>query len=222
MGWAAYQTRRAGWTGPVLGLLALVLLFAPWPIRNAYDFHAFIPLRSTVGLEMYMGNRPGATGRLDESLFPMINRAEFASYVSKGEVAYTNGQSVQAWKYIRANPGVFVKLSLRRIYRFWAGTGNVDGPAIYEVHALLTTILGGVGLVLLWRNRMRAFAVLMALPLLLFPFPYYITHAEFRYRLNIDPVLTILAAYAATQIVTAWSHRHSTEPIPQPAALRRS
>jgi hypothetical protein len=62
----------------------------------------------------------------------------------------------------------------------------------------------------------------MALPLLLFPFPYYITHAEFRYRLNIDPVLTILAAYAATQIVTAWSHRHSTEPIPQPAALRRS
>jgi hypothetical protein len=222
MGWTAYQTRRAGWTGPVLGLLALVLLFAPWPIRNAYDFHAFIPLRSTVGLEMYMGNRPGATGRLDESLFPMINRAEFASYVSKGEVAYTNGQSVQAWNYIRANPGVFVKLSLRRIYRFWAGTGNVDGPAIYEVHALLTTILGGVGLVLLWRNRMRAFAVLMALPLLLFPFPYYMTHAEFRYRLNIDPVLTILAAYAATQIVTAWSHRHSTEPIPQPAALRRS
>jgi hypothetical protein len=222
MGWVAYQMRRAGRTGPVLGLLALALVFAPWPIRNAYDFHAFIPLRSTVGLEMYMGNRPGATGRLDESLFPMINRAEFAGYVSKGEVAYTNGQSVEAWKYIRANPGVFVKLSLRRMYRFWAGTGNVDAPAIYEVHALLTTILGGVGLVLLWRSRMRGFAALMALPLLLFPFPYYITHAEFRYRLNIDPVLTILAAFAATQIVTAWSHRHSTAPIPQEAALSRS
>jgi hypothetical protein len=28
--------------------------------------------------------------------------------------------------------------------------------------------------------------------------PYYITHAEFRYRLVIDPLLTILAAYAVT------------------------
>jgi hypothetical protein len=34
--------------------------------------------------------------------------------------------------------------------------------------------------------------------LMLFPLPYYITHAEFRYRLVIDPLLTILAAYAVT------------------------
>ena len=49
---------------------------------------------------------------------------------------------------------------------------------------------------------MRSFAVLMALPLLLFPAPYYITHAEFRYRLNIDPILTVLAAYAVTQLAS--------------------
>jgi hypothetical protein len=222
MGWVAYQTRRAGWTGPILGSLALALVFAPWPIRNAYDFHAFIPLRSTVGLEMYMGNHPGATGRLDESLVPMLNTAEFPNYVAKSEIPYMNGKSDQAWKYIRANPRVFVTLSLRRVYRFWAGTGNVGGPAIYEIHALLTTVLGVGGLVFLWRNHMRGFAALMALPLLLFPFPYYITHAEFRYRLNIDPVLTILAAYAVTQIVTVWPRRHSTELTPQAAALSPS
>jgi hypothetical protein len=49
---------------------------------------------------------------------------------------------------------------------------------------------------------MYSFAMLMALPLLLFPLPYYITHAEFRYRLNIDPILTILAAYAVTQLAS--------------------
>jgi hypothetical protein len=222
MGWVAYVTRRESFTGPLVGLLALVLVFAPWPVRNAVDFHAFIPLRSTVGLEMYMGNRPGATGRLDETLFPMTNRAEFASYVSKGEVAYTNGQSAQAWSYIRANPGRFLTLSLRRVYRFWAGTGNADSPAVYELHALLTTILGGAGLVFLWRSRRRAFAVLMALPLLLFPCPYYITHAEFRYRLNIDPVLTILAAYAATQMVAAWVRWRSTKRLSRTAAFSRS
>jgi hypothetical protein len=207
MGWVAFETRRISRTAPAIGLLALLLVFSPWPIRNAYRFHAFIPLRSTVGFEMYMGNRPGATGRLDESLFPMFNKPELASYLAKGEVAYTRDKSVQAWGYIRTQPGIFLKLSLKRAYRFWTGTGNIDGLRIYEIHALITTVLGFSALVLLCRQRKRAFAVLIALPLLLFPFPYYITHAEFRYRLNIDPLLTILAAYAATQFITAWSRR---------------
>ena len=53
----------------------------------------------------------------------------------------------------------------------------------------------------IWRlvreGRLRL-AVLFVLPLMVFPLPYYITHAEFRYRLVIDPLLTILAAYALT------------------------
>jgi hypothetical protein len=201
MGWSAYQTRRSGWVGPVLGMLALLVVFAPWPIRNAIRFHAFIPLRSTVGIEMYMGNHPGATGRLDESRFPMFNRQEMASYRAKGEVAYTNDKSAQAWAYIRAQPVIFLKLSRRRAYRFWSGTGNANGPPIYAIHALATTLLGGVGLIFLFQRRKRSFAILLALPLLLFPLPYYMTHAELRYRLNIDPLLTILAAYAVTQMV---------------------
>jgi hypothetical protein len=201
----------------VVGLLTLLLVYSPWPIRNAYRFHAFIPMRSTVGLELYMGTRPGATGHLDESLFPMFNKAELDSYVSKGEVAYTNDQAKQAWAYIRAQPGHFVNLSLRRAYRFWAGTGYVDGPIIYEVHALLTTVFGLAGLLLIYRKQTRWFAVIMALPLLLFPFPYYITHAEFRYRLNIDPLLTILAAYAVTQLAAAWSRRRSPSQVANPA-----
>ena len=53
----------------------------------------------------------------------------------------------------------------------------------------------------IWRlvreGRFRL-AVLFLLPLMVFPLPYYITHAEFRYRLVVDPLLTILAAYALT------------------------
>jgi hypothetical protein len=207
MAWIAYDTRQVTRTAALLGLLTLLLVYAPWPIRNAYRFHAFIPLRSTVGLELYMGNRPGATGHLDESLFPMFNQRELASYISKGEVAYTNDQSKQAWAYIRAQPVHFVNLSLRRAYRFWTGTGYVVNPFIYELHALLTTVFGVAGLILVYRKRQRWFAILMTLPALLFPLPYYITHAEFRYRLNIDPLLTILAAYAVTQLAASWKNR---------------
>jgi hypothetical protein len=209
MGWLAYQTRRASRTTPVIGLLALALVFAAWPIRNAYRFHAFIPLRSTVGFELWMGNRPGSTGRLDESVFPMFNKQELSSYLSKGEVAYTRDKSAQAWAYIRSHPGVFLKVSLQRFFRFWTGTGNAGSSITYPFHALLTTVFGFGGLVLIYRRGKCAFAVLMVLPLLLFPIPYYITHAEFRYRLNIDPVLTVLAAYAVTQLAAAWSRRSS-------------
>jgi hypothetical protein len=206
MAWAAWQTRRVARTAPLLGLLALLLLFSPWPIRNALRFHTFVPLRSTAGFELWMGNRPGATGYLDESLFPMYNHNELASYVAKGEIAYTSDKSTQAWQYIRVHPAVFLNLTLRRCFRYWSGTGNQDMPRIDEFHALLTSLLGFAGLVLLYRNRRKSFALLMALPLLLFPLPYYITHAELRYRLNIDPLLTLLAAYAITQLVTRCSH----------------
>jgi hypothetical protein len=55
---------------------------------------------------------------------------------------------------------------------------------------------------------------LLALPLLLFPLPYYITHAEIRYRLNIDPLMTILAAYAVTQLAAAWCRKRVDEKTP--------
>jgi len=209
LAWAAWQTRRIARAAPLAGLLALLLLFSLWPIRNACRFHAFIPLRSTAGIELWMGNRPGATGFLDESIFPMDNKSELASYVAMGEVAYTRDKTTQAWDYIRAHPAIFLRLTLRRCFRFWSGTGSAGGPLIYELHALLTTLLGFAGLLFLYRNRSRAFAVLVALPLLLFPLPYYITHAEFRYRLNIDPLLTLLAAYAVTQLATHWPRRQN-------------
>jgi hypothetical protein len=217
LAWAAWQTRRVARMAPLAGLLALLLLYSPWPIRNECRFHAFIPLRSTAGFELWMGNRPGATGFLDESLFPRYNQTELNSYIARGEVAYMRDKSDEALQYIRSHPAIFLRLTLRRIFRFWAGTGSLDGPPVYELHALLTSLLGFAGLFFLYRNRMRAFALLMALPLLLFPLPYYITHAEFRYRLNLDPLLTLLAAYALTQLATQWPRRRPTPQSPTQA-----
>jgi hypothetical protein len=214
VGWVAYETWSLSHRAPLLGILTMLLVFSPWPIRNAVHFHAFIPTRTTVGFELWMGNRPGATGYLNESVFPMYNQQELASYISMGELAYTREKSQQAWGFIRAQPIHFLALSLRRFFRFWTGTGNQNGSPIYAIHAVLTTVLGLTGLVMLYRRRVRCIADLMALPLLIFPLPYYITHAEFRYRLNIDPLLTILAAYAVTQWASA-AHKD-----PEPASSK--
>jgi 4-amino-4-deoxy-L-arabinose transferase-like glycosyltransferase len=196
MGWAAWQTRKTLRYSPLLGLLVLLLVFAPWPIRNARALGAFIPLRSTVGLELWMGNRAGATGFLDESVFPLFNRWEYDQYVAKGEVAYMRDKSALAKSYIRAHPAEFLRLSGIRFVRFWTGTGSKGGSILFAIHALLTSCLGAVGMWRLWQRRRFGVAVLFLLPLMLFPLPYYITHAEFRYRLVVDPLLTILAASA--------------------------
>lgn len=218
MGWVAVEAWRAGransqkaamaapWKAPVLGALALIAVFIAWPVRNAVRFHAFIPLRSTVGFEMWMGNRAGASGRLDQSIYPMLNRHELELYKTQGEVAYVRSKSAAAWSYIESHPAWFADMTGRRIFRFWSGTGNIDGSPLYEAHALTTTLLGLLGLALLFR-RDRSLAVLFALPLLFFPLPYYATHAEFRYRLNLDPVLAVLAGYAAARFVAAISAR---------------
>ena len=218
MGWVAYGSfraaqpgdhivpRSASWKGALLGSLALMLVFVAWPIRNAVRFHAFIPLRSTVGFELWMGNRPGATGRLDESVFPIYNHQELAAYISQGEAAYVHGKSAAAWSYIGSHPAWFTQMTVRRVYRFWSGTGKEDTSWIYQIHCLATALLGLGGLVLLFR-RNRRLAWLFSMPVLLFPLPYYVTHAEVRYRLNLDTVMTLLATYAVAEIANALASR---------------
>jgi 4-amino-4-deoxy-L-arabinose transferase-like glycosyltransferase len=198
LGWAAWQTRKALKYSPLLGLLFLLTVFAPWPIRNARALGAFIPLRSTVGLELWMGNRAGATGFLDESVFPLFNKGEYNQYVAKGEAAYMSEKSALARAYMRAHPAEFLRLSGVRVARFWSGAGTREGSPIFALHAVLTTALGGMGVWRLWQRRHFRLAALFLLPLMFFPLPYYITHAEFRYRLVVDPLLTLLGAYAVS------------------------
>jgi 4-amino-4-deoxy-L-arabinose transferase-like glycosyltransferase len=193
--WMAWQTRKTCRGAPLLGLLVLALVYAPWPIRNARVLGAFIPMRSTVAFELWMGNRAGATGFLDESLFPIFNRGEYDQYAALGEVAYMHHKSALAGEHIDAHLGEFLRLSTVRFLRYWTGTGSQHGSVVFSIHAVLTTLGGLIGLGRLWQRRSFRLAGLFLLPLILFPLPYYITHAEFRYRLVVDPLLTILAAH---------------------------
>ena len=200
--WLVVQLRRKASWWPALSVGIFLLLFSPWPIRNAQVFHAFIPLRTTVGFELWMGNHAGADGFLDESLFPMYNRAELADYIARGEVAYVAHKSELAKAYVSAHPAIFLRLTAVRAKRFWSGTGSRNGSKLFAVHAISTSAFGFAGIWLLWRSRRFATALLFTLPIAFFPLPYLITHAEFRYRLVLDPILTLFSGYAITEIYT--------------------
>jgi hypothetical protein len=203
LGWSAWQTHSRPW----ICWLVLVAVFAPWPLRNARVLHAFIPLRSNFGYEMWQGNHSGASGMFDARLEPLQNKQEYSDYVREGEVVYMRSKSTLAKAYVRAHPGDFLRLSATRVVRFWTGAGSEANSGIVELHAVLTSVLGLLGLVALCRHC-RTTALLFLLPLLVFPLPYYITHPDFRFRLLLDPLLTILSAYAIYRYTSHWSAAH--------------
>jgi hypothetical protein len=203
LGWSAWQTHTRPW---ICGLV-LLAVFAPWPLRNARVLHAFIPLRSNFGYEVWQGNHSGASGMFDARLEPLQNKREYSDYVREGEVAYMRSKSTLAKVYVRADPGEFLWLSATRVVRFWTGAGSEVNSGIVELHAVLTSLLGLLGLAALWRQS-RTKAFLFLLPLVIFPLPYYITHPDFRFRLLLDPLLTILSAYAVYRLNSYWSAAH--------------
>jgi hypothetical protein len=156
---------------------------------------------------------------LDESQFPIFNKREYDTYALKGEVVYMRDKADLAQAYIHANPLEFTRLSTVRFIRFWTGTGTKDGSAIFAINALLTTTLGFFGIWRLVMKRRLALAVLFILPLMLFPLPYYITHAEFRYRLVVDPLLTILAAHAVSDLIAFFRKDRDKTVSANPAIL---
>jgi hypothetical protein len=191
--WSVWQSKKIPWPG----LLAFMLVFAAWPMRNLVVMHVSVPLRSNFGYELWMGNHPGGDGDFVESMNPMTNPNERERFVSEGEIAFMREKDAYAKTYIRSHPAEFAKLTLHRAGRFWTGTAN-GGPALTAPLVILA--LPGLAFM---RKRKRIL-LLFAVPLCIFPLPYYITHPDVRFQYVIDPVLAILAAVGLDAFLTNW------------------
>ncbi len=208
-GCAIYRTRTRSFAAPAAGAIVCLLLSAPWVIRNWQQLHAFIPLRDNLGYELWQGNRAGSDGFFAPEFHPNVNQDEFNRFRELGEVAYMHEKSAVAIGTMRGNPTHFIGLTLKRFFYFWTGVIRHSSSPIFG-YIVLTSLAGFIGLVLLWR-RNRQVMIFFLLPLLLFPLPYYITHPDFRFRLVLDPLLTILAAYTLTRELRseAWGVQNS-------------
>jgi hypothetical protein len=191
-GWAAWKARRFPWAG----VLSFCVVLSPWLIRNALVMHAFIPLRPNFGYELWQGNHPGASGDFNESMNPMMDSSERHAFSEKGEIAYFHEKGALARQYIAAHPSEFLRLSAKRLWQFW--TLSQDGAAASTIPILLLAL---VGLVLAAARRGLAAATLFALPLVLYPLPYYITHVYARFEWVIEPLLLILAGYTMSRFL---------------------
>lgn len=204
------------WIGPAGKRVALALGIAllccvPWTIRNYAVFHTFVPLRSILGLQLWVGNNPQAKVIWLGEQHPIHDTAERNHYIEIGEIAYMKEKERAAIRYMLAHPGREADLIAGRFVSFWsAGTTSPVRDLLrsrsawfrYVLIFNLAAALGTLaGLIRLCRARSVYLIPVVGFPLIL-PWAYYLTLALPRYRHPIDPVLMLLTGAAIVGVHT--------------------
>jgi hypothetical protein len=213
MGFAAWRLARAGrrWMLPgVVASAALAVTISPWLIRDAIVFHRFIPMRDSMGLELWMGNNGRTLHWTSNDLHPLHDAQELAEYNRIGELAYMDHKAQQAKAYIHEHPGWYAWMCVRRAVYLWTGYWSFK-PAYLALeptdpanipYLTCMTLLALAGLILAWR-RNRFDAIRFGGVMFIFPVMFYFIHPE-AYRMRpLDPLMVILSCYA----ILSWRGR---------------
>ncbi len=210
---AAWRLARDGkrWVLPgAVASLTLAATISPWLIRDAVVFHRFIPMRDSMGLELWMGNNGYDVRWTTDDRHPLHDMKELAAYNAMGEQAYMDHKTQQAKAYIHEHPDWYEWMCARRAVYLWTGYWSFK-PAYLTLEpmdpenvpmATGLTLLGLTGLVLAWQ-RNKFDAIRYGGVMFLFPVIYYFNHPEPYHMRPLDPLLVILGCYA----IVTWRER---------------
>ena len=199
-GWLAWSKARS--PRALIAVAGLLLALAPWTARNFVTFGRFIPVRDNLGLELWLGNRPGMQGTVDFSGdFPDHDPSNYARL---GELRFMDEKFDVAKKFIMSDPAGFVGRLLRRMVAFWY--------IPYPFSWIVVSIFGWLGAALAIRKDKTGWVWLIMLAV--FPWVYYVTHNFLTYRHPIEPLVILMAAYAIVEIIAQAKKVAATEKFP--------
>jgi len=207
LGWLAYRSRRRAWVAVAAGAAALCCV--PWTIRNYHALHAFVPLRSVVGLTLWLGNHDQSRGEWPGRLHPINNSVERERYIALGEIAYMQEKEHEALQFMAEHPWDEARACWYRFVVMWTGgsahplddfldtdSWSFRGILLFNVLASIGALAGAVTLF----GARSPYAFPLATFPLVFPMVYYFTLASARYRHPMDPIILLLAAVAVERI----------------------
>lgn len=198
--WWSRDARR--WRCAAALALGVVVAAVPWAWRNYTTFHHLFFVRSNFGLELRVGNHPGATPDIDVNaargtfLHPRTSESEALQVRALGELGYMRQEQREALTWIREQPGEFLKLTVLRAAYFWFGPLHRPGTAIWVT---LLTLMAAWGAWRAWPAMTAPQRATVLIPLVTFPLIYYILSVMPRYRIPIDWLLFLLAGAAVWQ-----------------------
>ncbi|HEX4312276.1 MAG TPA: glycosyltransferase family 39 protein [Acidobacteriaceae bacterium] len=213
--WILMGVQRWAWwrqvtAAALAGGICLACL-VPWTYRNWHVFHQFVPVRANFGVELYLGNGPGATGLLMEYDHPAQAPDQLRLYRELGEIAYAKMRGAMAKRIILADPARFVNLCMRRLYYFWFSVPHPGDEGFVNEYGRnlnyqFTSIVGLLGLALALRRGIPAgwvfFWAFLTLPL-----TYYFVTVHARFRHPLEPLIAILGVYLFQSAEKSWDVR---------------
>ena len=201
--------------GRVRAALAVALVVAaPWWIRNGVAFGTFVPFTTNGGLNLAMGNHPGATGEADDDARAGARALLATPPVAPDEVAADRALGRAALSWIASDPvnaaaGWARKLGYLLVMRPGAGERY---PRLlrwaYVLFACVTTPLLVWGA---WRAPPEARWLLLA-PALALLGAFAVFAVNQRYRFEADVLLAPFALAGAMHLARAWRTRARRSP----------
>jgi Dolichyl-phosphate-mannose-protein mannosyltransferase len=211
LGWPIFRSPRTGklqLARPALAAVLALVCCIPWIVRNFAVFHRFIPFRSNLSYELYIGNNENYDERRRGLPTIITQDMETLRYLRMGENAFMDEEKRKAFQFIRTHPAVEAKLIGWRFVDFWVGVADpwrtfstadswlIRGILLGNFLSALGVLIGAVALFL----RRNAYAIPLVTFPAVFPILYYLTHTSLRYRHPIDPVVMLLTAIAAAEL----------------------
>jgi hypothetical protein len=185
--------------GVALVVLGMAVACVPWAVRNQVVFGEQFFVRDNLGLELYVGNHPGAHADIDVSSrrrsfrHPRTDLAEAELVRALGEPEYNRRKARAALTWIRREPGSFARLTGTRAAYLWLGP--LHDPRLTRTFAALT-ILALAGAFRVMPRLAPPQRAALLIPLATYPLIYYVVAYQARYRDPINWVLFLLAGAA--------------------------
>jgi 4-amino-4-deoxy-L-arabinose transferase-like glycosyltransferase len=191
-------------------LLGFLILIAPWTIRNRVVFGEWFYLRCNMGLEMWVGNAPWSDGYFlaqnRQCVHPVFQKSEEDRLVQRGEFLYFKDRMREVRHWVRTEPGRVGVLVLKRIAWFWTGHYPSGlGSSRQWIKLLGLTLPGLLAVLGLFRALIRRpHCWVLPITLLVFPVPYYLSIMLPRYRVPIEPLVLLMAAFFIVGVIDFW------------------
>jgi hypothetical protein len=207
---------RSDWKRSAVAFVMLVVVCAPWALRNTAALGSFVPFSTNVWLNAWRGNHPEASGGSFNAtgganwLTPALRSEIEALPRDRGyELAVMQLYRRETLRFVTEDPLRAAGLYARKLLMFFSidwSDARARTPLYWMPHALLT-IGASIGAWLLFRRRIDALPLLIIIALN--AAVVSALHVESRYQMILAPLYIIPCAYA----VHTW-FRRQTEDTP--------
>lgn len=206
--WLLITTRKAGLAlvGALVG--AALLLPAAWAIRNEASMHAFVPVSTSDGINLILGNSEHAGGDTG-TLVDISKYEQTVVQQHMDELAQDSYYRKSAITWAQDNPGKAIVLFVEKTGNYFSFTDRLASggePSAAQQALLAAAFLPVLGLVAFRllssrRDRLTPDELLLAMLFVLSALFMAVFFTRVRFRLPLDTLAIVLAAETLTGLV---------------------